>query len=164
MTDPRKLENYIARDPDGRIWQHRVCIIPPGQGLPGHPCVGPNRVVEFDGFFDIQGLIKWTREAAPRARRVPFGDIWLQSHHEDEARVAIETDRYRNADTTFPGLLAVLPNPGNKPYRMLDGRHRLWKMQNEGLVEGDFYIVPGEIAFRHFWLPMSMQSLVKNLG
>ena len=51
-------------------------------------------------------------------------------------------ERYFYADITKPGIiLRTDRNPLPKPYRLLDGRHRLWAMQEKGWTEGPFKIV-----------------------
>jgi hypothetical protein len=51
--------------------------------------------------------------------------------------------RYAYADTAFPMLAAEgAPNPDGKPFRLLDGRHRLHKLVITGATTGSFYIVP----------------------
>lgn len=50
--------------------------------------------------------------------------------------------RYFYADVTHPGILLRSDrNPLHKPYRLLDGTHRLWAMQAKGWTEGPFKIV-----------------------
>jgi|TARA_R100000027_G_scaffold66645_1_gene63019 hypothetical protein len=51
-------------------------------------------------------------------------------------------ESYFYADITKPGILLLTNrNPLPKPYRLLDGRHRLWAMQAKGWTEGPFKIV-----------------------
>lgn len=164
MLKPKELKNFIARDHEDRVWLQRVCMMPPNTTLPGHPCVGKNRVLEFDGFFDLQSLIEWINETGLKPQTIKFEDIWRQSHFDGESEFALKTDRFKNADTQFPGILAQLPNPSNKPYRMLDGRHRLWKMQSQGLLQSAYYVIPDHEVFNHFWIPVPKQSLLSSLA
>lgn len=55
--------------------------------------------------------------------------------------IEISSHRYKLADITYP-LFAVdgMPNPYNKKYRMIDGRHRLLKQINSGKSIFLFYI------------------------
>jgi hypothetical protein len=55
--------------------------------------------------------------------------------------IEINSHRYKLADITYP-LFAVygMPNPYNKKYRMIDGRHRLLKQINLGQDKFLFYI------------------------
>ena len=61
---------------------------------------------------------------------VPYGDI-------DQ-----EGSRYKNADITLPCLVVEgMENPHNKPYRMIDGRHRLLKSANNNIMEIVAYVL-----------------------
>ena len=49
--------------------------------------------------------------------------------------------RYEKADPKFPGLLvAGMPNPCQLPYRMIDGRRRLEKLQRRDITQSLFYV------------------------
>lgn len=51
-------------------------------------------------------------------------------------------ERYFDADVSHPGIvLRTDINPLPLPYRLLDGRHRLWAMQAKGWTEGPFKIL-----------------------
>jgi len=44
-----------------------------------------------------------------------------------------QDSRYVNADIDLPGIVVKgMQNPDKKPYRMMDGRHRLLKAKNSG--------------------------------
>ena len=50
-------------------------------------------------------------------------------------------ERYTKCDINIPGIVALnAPNPYNKKYRMIDGKHRIRKMQNNGITYGSFYV------------------------
>ncbi len=49
--------------------------------------------------------------------------------------------RYQNCDINIPGIISInAPNPYNKKYRMIDGKHRIRKRLNNGLTNGLFYV------------------------
>jgi len=49
--------------------------------------------------------------------------------------------RYETADPRFPGILvADMPNPCELPFRMIDGRRRLRKLQLQGIKESPFFV------------------------
>lgn len=49
--------------------------------------------------------------------------------------------RFSEADPQFPGILvAGMPNPCALPYRMVDGRRRLEKLNRMGITESPFYV------------------------
>ena len=50
--------------------------------------------------------------------------------------------RYRKADPTIPGIVALDgPNPYKDKYRMLDGKHRIHKLVSAGTTESKFYVL-----------------------
>lgn len=160
---------YAAIDEKRRMYNRRLCFIPEGVEVPGHPAVGPNRVVEFDGFFRVSEIISHIQATSPEPRTVTFSDIWYQLHYAEERERGTQPDdpRYQAADPTFPGILAELRNPANKPFRMLDGRRRLWKLEASGATEGQFYIIPNSEVFRFFWMAMpvsALQTMVQQYG
>lgn len=49
--------------------------------------------------------------------------------------------RYEAADPRYPGILiADMPNPCELPFRMVDGRRRLHKLQSQGIRESPFFV------------------------
>jgi hypothetical protein len=61
--------------------------------------------------------------------------------HKPLDTIEIDHPRYKLADVIYP-LFAVdgMPNPYNKKYRMIDGRHRLLKQINSGKSVFLFYV------------------------
>ena len=50
--------------------------------------------------------------------------------------------RYENCDIAYPGILVKnAPNPYNKKYRMIDGKHRMAKMRKMGITQSKFYVL-----------------------
>lgn len=160
-TDQTQAAFYAAIDEKKRMYNNRVCFIPDGVEVPGHPCVGPNRVLDFDGFFRVSEIFAYIEEAALQPQTVAFSDIWHQLHYPEERERGTRPDdpRYQAADTSFPGILAAVKNPGNKPYRMLDGRRRMWKLEEAGATEGKFHIIPVPEVYRFFWMAMPLSAL-----
>lgn len=51
--------------------------------------------------------------------------------------------RYHAADYDYPGIVCEgMENPMNKQYRLLDGRHRIQKLNEEGIFVSSFYNIP----------------------
>ena len=166
MQDAYKNPGYYSRvDQDGRIYSRQVCFMRSGVHVPGHPCLGPNRVAEFDGFFSIRDIVAHLSTVRPEPQEVPFDQIWSQSHGEGERDWIINNDpRYRDADVSYPGILAPIENPSNKPYRMLDGRRRMWKRQAAGESAAPFYVLPEQDAFQFFWMIVSQEAFVNQVA
>lgn len=80
-------------------------------------------------------------------KTVKFSDIaWKGKDFPETQRknncVCCGGERYRSCDTSFPGILLHNgPNPMGLPYRMMDGKHRVEKMLDDGLHESTFYII-----------------------
>lgn len=69
-------------------------------------------------------------------------DQFLDATSKRECCKCCDGYRYLYADITHPGiLLRTDRNPLPKPYRLLDGRHRLWAMQAKKWTEGPFKII-----------------------
>ena len=157
--------NLASIDKFNRIYHQRLCLLPEGANTPGHPCVGVNRVTDFDGFFNIRDIIKSIKTHTSEPEIVAFSDIWLQLHRPGEKEIIIQNDpRYQNADISFPGILTKIKNPDNKRFRMLDGRRRLWKQEENGAIKGWFYIIPETTVFNFFWMVISQSSMRETLN
>ncbi len=164
-ADHTEAAFYAAIDEQKRMFNRRLCFLPDGVGVPGHACIGPNRVVGFDGFFRTSEIIAHIQKAAPQPQTIAFADIWHQLHYAEERAQGTRPDdpRFQAADPAFPGIVAELKNPGNKPFRMLDGRRRLWKQELAGATEGQFYVIPVAEVFRFFWMVMPYSALRQML-
>ena len=149
---------YILGDHSKRVHINRVCLVPQGVPVPGHPCLGSNAVLEFDGYFSIREILEFIGESNLEPQPVRFDEIWFQTYKNEKLDQVIKTDRYREADPSFPGILAELRNPDNKRFRMLDGRRRLWKQQAQGASEGMFYVIPVPKVFDFFWAVIAIDE------
>lgn len=152
---------YAHIDKEGRIYNCRVCLLQQDATIPGRPCLGPNRVADFDGFFNIRELIGYIETQKLEPQSVAFDDLWHPSHGAGEKDWIVENDpRYKHADTGFPGILSPIVNPNDQPYRVLDGWRRMWKQQAAGRTQGRFYVLPPSDVYDYFWMVMSQDKLV----
>lgn len=86
--------------------------------LPGEPtiCINIREVID---------LIK-LRQLTSRC--IKIGDIAFK----DLSVICTKSSRYLKANTTYPVIVVKdMVNPFNKPYRLIDGRHRLLKYKNK---------------------------------
>ena len=61
--------------------------------------------------------------------------------------------RYQKANTDYPMIVSPMPNPHNRLYRLIDGKHRLDKLQKSGHKQGFFYIIPADVVLNFVtWL------------
>ncbi len=161
---PARPGFHMEMDSTSNTYFRRVCVIPKGGRVRGHQCLGENRVREFDGFFKQGDIIEHIEVTEMEPETVPFSDIWHQIHRPGERENIIQIDaRYQQVDINIPGILAPIKNPKNKPFRLLDGRRRLWKRQEAGKSEGLFYVIPEEEVFRFFWIVLQMDIAIEHL-
>ena len=45
------------------------------------------------------------------------------------------------ADISKPGIVLRAKNPAGLPFRLLDGRHRIWAMEAKGMTEAEFKVL-----------------------
>jgi hypothetical protein len=49
---------------------------------------------------------------------------------------------YEQCDISYPGIICKdAPNPYNKKYRMIDGKHRLSKMKSMNITKSPYYVI-----------------------
>ena len=146
---------YAEHQRGGISFYNRVCVIPSRSSMPGHPCIDDNRIFDFDGFFRIRDIITFINETGLQAQTIPFEDIWYAIRFPGQMEEVKSGPRYAQADTSFPGIVSPVKNPLNKPYRLLDGRRRMWKLQDMGETEGSFYVIPKSEVYQFFWMTIS---------
>ena len=64
----------------------------------------------------------------------------------------LSEERYNACDINFPGILTEGQNPYNCRYRMIDGKHRIIKMNNMGIKESLFYVIDYDLFFKRLQL------------
>lgn len=85
-----------------------------------------------------------------RIKVVEHKDIGWIGRHLDAKRsgsncLCCDGKRYRECDPRFPGIIADGgPNPYNKRYRMIDGKHRISKLCHTGIRKSPFYVLDWE--------------------
>ena len=80
-----------------------------------------------------------------RLEKIKIDEIgWKGRHLSKEESIncpCCNGERYTKCDINIPGIVVLnAPNPYNKKYRMIDGKHRIRKMQNNGITYGSFYV------------------------
>ena len=93
--------SYAAIDEFNRFFLNRLCLIPEDGKVPGHTCLGLNRIKDYDGFFMTHDIISYAKTNALNPQTIPFADIWYQIHYEGEKEHVMQTThRYRDADVS----------------------------------------------------------------
>jgi len=50
--------------------------------------------------------------------------------------------RYKFCDTAYPPIIVEnMPNPANRKYRVVDGKHRMQKLRLSNVTESEFYVL-----------------------
>jgi hypothetical protein len=55
-----------------------------------------------------------------------------------------ESIRYRLANCSYPSIVATMENPKGKQYRLIDGRHRILKQIDNGVLDIQAYVLNKE--------------------
>ena len=55
-----------------------------------------------------------------------------------------ESIRYRLANCNYPVIVATMENPKGKQYRLIDGRHRILKQIDNGVLDIQAYVLDKE--------------------
>ena len=60
----------------------------------------------------------------------------------DKMKYIQKGSRYKKCDISFPCIVLVnAPNPKDMKYRLIDGKHRMAKMNSIGITKSSFYIL-----------------------
>lgn len=57
--------------------------------------------------------------------------------------------RYFKANVSYPLMVTQMSNPYNKPYRLIDGKHRIHKLMDQGLTQSACYMIPSEFVLKN---------------
>lgn len=104
-----------------------------------HSCRNIWRVFpDKDSFINVNDVIPFLKTP----KLLQFDDIAWKGM---DMPLIKYSNRYINADITFPGVVVEDgPNPFDKKYRMIDGGHRMAKMQYYGMTESFFHVINTE--------------------
>lgn len=62
-----------------------------------------------------------------------------------------ECFRFKLANIKYPMIVSEIMNPYNRPYRLLDGKHRIHKLIDQGISRGFFYNIPREFVLKNLY-------------
>jgi hypothetical protein len=86
-------------------------------------------VLNIDTIIDCAEVYNWIYYKQLTPQLVMIKDIG----HKPTSLIKREDQRYINAKVNLSGIVVKnMGNPEGKPYRMMDGRHRLLKAKNAG--------------------------------
>lgn len=97
----------------------------------------------IEGIIYLEKLIPFLKK--DRLESIKIDEIgWKGKHLSEEESIncpCCNGERYIRCDVNIPGIVSLnAPNPYNKKYRMIDGKHRIRKMKNNGCTHGLFYV------------------------
>ncbi len=108
--------------------------------VPGHSMHGdwalPDRQYSYLALLDL------ARKHMPgkRAQTIRFSDICAKPG-DWFGKDDFAGPRFEAADTKFPGMvIRDMPNPCDRPYRLVDGRRRVEKLRRSGSDTGQFFV------------------------
>ena len=76
---------------------------------------------------------------------IKFSDIGYKGKN---LNPPLTKERYDACDINFPGILTEGQNPYGCRYRMIDGKHRIFKMTNMGMTESLFYVIDYDLFIK----------------
>ncbi len=95
--------------------------------------------------IDCSKVYKWINLKNIEPVSINIGDIG----HKTIKTIETRGSRYKQADLNLPGIVVKgMKNPVDKPYRMIDGRHRLLKAQTSGRSYVLVYVIDEEQVLR----------------
>tara|TARA_B110000967_G_scaffold207406_1_gene256685 strand:+ start:11756 stop:12112 length:357 start_codon:yes stop_codon:yes gene_type:complete len=98
-------------------------------------------VLDIDTIIDCADVYSWVYYKRLTPQPVMIKDVG----HKPTTSIKKEDARYLNAKLSLPGVVVKnMDNPDGKPYRMIDGRHRLLKAQNSGRTSMLVYVLNQE--------------------
>lgn len=114
-------------------------------GLKGwHCCTGEWEVNGKSFELEIRGTIPFLEEREPQI--IKHNQIGWRINYNPSTEDKEDFNRYSQCDINYPGILVYgAPNPMGRPYRMIDGKHRLCKiMKTTNKWESAFYVLSKE--------------------
>ena len=101
------------------------------------------RIDPLDRVF-VGNIIELTKQAP--LVTIKFSDIcridmYEPATHKRECCVCCNGEGMYYADISKPGIVLRADNPAQLPFRLLDGRHRIWAMEAQGITKAEFKVV-----------------------
>lgn len=116
----------------------------PRGGSNRHYAIGEWAIGGVDGTVSIRSLIDHINLTGANAVDVPIESIATKGD------VIVNSTRYQLADISYPLIISRMENPQGLEYRLIDGRHRLHKLRNEGHSSAACYIIDPTVVINNF--------------
>lgn len=92
-----------------------------------------------DKAIDVESVIEYINENNVQPIQMSLLNIACR-----DLDVDTKSNRYKMASTSYPLIVVSrLPNPLNRPYTLIDGRHRLHKILEQGKTDAKVYALKG---------------------
>ena len=99
---------------------------------------GDWQVYDVPTQIDCSKVYEWIRLKNIDPISINIDDIG----HKTTRTIETKDSRYKQADIDLAGIVVKgMKNPADKPYRMIDGRHRLLKAKNSGRSYMKVYVM-----------------------
>jgi len=108
---------------------------------------GDWRIDENSYILDLKRIKPLLKKESKKL--IKFEDIGYKGK---DMNPLLSEERYNACDINFPGILTEGQNPYNCRYRMIDGKHRIIKMNNMGIKESLFYVIDYDLFFKRLQL------------
>lgn len=100
---------------------------------------------ELNAYIDCKELYDWAKYKRMVPETVLISDIGYVSLNDIDQKGS----RYINAEISLPGIVVKgMENPHYKPYRMIDGRHRILKSLNNNIMDVKVYVLERDQALK----------------
>tara|TARA_R100000005_G_C4842388_1_gene113156 strand:+ start:77 stop:484 length:408 start_codon:yes stop_codon:yes gene_type:complete len=91
-----------------------------------------------------------------KLQELDLDDIAWKGRHLPESQICNNCiccggKRYQECDVSYPGIVVeTIINPFGKKYRMLDGKHRIMKLREQGVERSMFYVLEYKVVKNYF--------------
>ena len=107
------------------------------------PTYGDWRIDEKEYVLHLRRLKPFLKKESKKL--IKFSEIGYKGK---DMNPLLSEERYNACDINFPGILTEGQNPYGCKYRMIDGKHRIIKMNDKGIKESLFYIIDYNTFFK----------------
>lgn len=102
-------------------------------------------IIDIPTFIDCSEVYAWLDYKKVKPQQIKIKDIG----HKPISLIDTQSQRYLLANLNLPGIVVKsMKNPSEKPYRMIDGRHRLKKSMDNNKNSILVYVISEDQAHK----------------
>jgi hypothetical protein len=109
-----------------------------------HLFVDEFKIDHRSGYLNCNKIFNYILINRIKPTEINFNEISFRKLNIEESNWS----RLLQADIKYPMIVSKMENPDNLPYRLIDGRHRLFKKLNLGHSKGEFFIINRDIILK----------------